>query len=261
MPGKKWILLVASSKDWEDYQHQANVCCFYQIIKKHGIPDEQIVVMMYDDLAHNHQNPEDGAIISVVDKTNVYLGVPKDYTGKDVTPENFLAALQGNDHTEKKVIKSEENDNIYVYMTGVGNEGTFEFPEKSLYPADIVGAIKDMSEKKKFAKMVIFMTSSYSARMFEGLPNNVNAYALTACDKNIQCCPSDYDKLRNVYLSDKFSSTWLKFLSTADFNTETFHKLIELKQAKHIRENPGPCPCQFGDTSIIECTLSEFLQN
>ncbi|XP_051769751.1 legumain-like [Ctenopharyngodon idella] len=260
MSGKKWILLVAGSKGWEDYQHQANVCCLYQIIKKHGIPDEQIVVMMYDDIADNPLNPSNG-IISVVDDTNVYLGVPKDYTGKDVTPENFLAALQGDDSTGKKVIKSEANDNIYVYMTGVGNEGTFEFPEKSLYPAEITGAIKNMSEENKFSKMVIFMTSSYSARMFEDFPNHVHAYALTACDKNIQSSPSDYDKHRNVYLSDKFSSTWLKYLSTADFNTETFHKLTELKQAMYIRENPGPCPCQFGDTSIANCYLSEFLQN
>ncbi|XP_051754424.1 legumain-like [Ctenopharyngodon idella] len=259
MSVKKWILLVAGSKDWEDYQHQANVCCFYKIIKKHEIPDEQIVVMMYDDIAHNPQNPAKGVITSVVDDTNVYVGVPKDYTGEDVTPENFLAALQGDDNTGKKVIKSDANDNIYVYMTGVGTEGTFEFPEKSLYPADIIGAINNMSQKNKFSKMVIFMTSSYSARMFEGLSECGNAYALTACDKNIQSSPSDYDKHRNIYLSDKFSSTWLKYLDTADFNTEKFRRLIESRQEKYIRENPGPCPCQFGNKDIANCYLSEFL--
>ncbi|MGL5903426.1 MAG: C13 family peptidase [Cetobacterium sp.] len=34
---------------------QANVCCAYQILQKNGIPDEQIVVMMYDDIAQNPQ--------------------------------------------------------------------------------------------------------------------------------------------------------------------------------------------------------------
>ncbi|XP_067257330.1 legumain-like [Chanodichthys erythropterus] len=240
MSGKKWILLVAGSKDWEDYQHQANVCCFYQIIKKHGIPDEQIVVMMYDDIAHNPQNPADGVITSVVDDTDVYKGVPKDYTGKDVTPENFLAALQGDDSTGKKVIKSDANDNIYVYMTGVGTEGTFQFPEKP---------------------MVIFMTSSYSARMLKGLSKCGNAYALTACDENIQSTPSDYDEHKNIYLSDRFSSTWLKYLNTADFKTEKFRRLTEFKQAKYMRENPGPCPCQFGNKDIANSYLSEFLEN
>ncbi|XP_059379089.1 legumain-like [Carassius carassius] len=132
MSGKKWVLLVAGSKDWENYQHQANVCGLYQIIKKHGIPDEQIVVMMYDDIADNPKNPTNGTVVSVVNDTDVYSGVPKDYTGKDVTPQNFLAALQGDESTEKKVIKSGENDNIYIYMSGLGNEGTFEFPEESV---------------------------------------------------------------------------------------------------------------------------------
>lgn len=31
---------------------QANVCHAYQVVQR-NIPDEQIVVMMYDDLAHN----------------------------------------------------------------------------------------------------------------------------------------------------------------------------------------------------------------
>ncbi|KTG07399.1 hypothetical protein cypCar_00043162, partial [Cyprinus carpio] len=131
MSGKKWVLLVAGSKNWENYQHQANVCSLYQIIRKHGIPDEHIVLMMYDDIANNPENPTKGTIVSVADDTDVYSGVPKDYTGKDVTPQNFLAALQVDKSTNKKVINSEANDNIYIYMSGLGTEGTFEFPEES----------------------------------------------------------------------------------------------------------------------------------
>lgn len=34
---------------------QADACHAYQIVHKNGIPDEQIVVMMYDDLAENEK--------------------------------------------------------------------------------------------------------------------------------------------------------------------------------------------------------------
>lgn len=34
---------------------QADACHAYQIVHKNGIPDEQIVVMMYDDLAQNEE--------------------------------------------------------------------------------------------------------------------------------------------------------------------------------------------------------------
>ncbi|KAI5103676.1 legumain precursor [Silurus meridionalis] len=79
---KQWFLLAAGSKDWENYRHQADVCHAYQVLHQNGIPDEQIVVMMYDDIAYNHENPFPGNIINVPEGPNVYSGVPKDYTGE-----------------------------------------------------------------------------------------------------------------------------------------------------------------------------------
>ena len=32
---------------------KADICHAYQVLNAHGIPDERIVVMMYDDIAHN----------------------------------------------------------------------------------------------------------------------------------------------------------------------------------------------------------------
>jgi legumain len=50
-----WALLVAGSNGWENYRHQSDVCHAYQILHNHGIPDSNIVVMMYDDIADNSQ--------------------------------------------------------------------------------------------------------------------------------------------------------------------------------------------------------------
>uniref|UniRef100_A0A8C2BX51 Legumain n=1 Tax=Cyprinus carpio TaxID=7962 RepID=A0A8C2BX51_CYPCA len=80
--GKQWVMLVAGSNTWENYRHQANVCHAYQIVHQNGIPDEQIVVMMYDDIANNKKNPYPGKIINKPNGPNVYPNVPKDYTGK-----------------------------------------------------------------------------------------------------------------------------------------------------------------------------------
>jgi legumain len=48
-----WAVLVAGSNGWMNYRHQADVCHAYQILHKNGIPDSNIIVMMYDDLAKN----------------------------------------------------------------------------------------------------------------------------------------------------------------------------------------------------------------
>lgn len=92
---KNWALLIAGSAGYENYRHQADICHAYQILHKAGIPDEQIVVMMYDDIAHNSENPVKGNIINKPNGPNVYPGVLKDYTGKNVNAKTFLAVLQG----------------------------------------------------------------------------------------------------------------------------------------------------------------------
>ena len=46
---------------------------FFQIVHDHGVPDENIIVMMFDDIAHNDQNPRKGVIINRPNGPNVSL--------------------------------------------------------------------------------------------------------------------------------------------------------------------------------------------
>lgn len=56
---------------------QADVCHAYQILRRGGLKDENIIVFMYDDIAHNEENPIPGVIINDPQGENVYAGVPK----------------------------------------------------------------------------------------------------------------------------------------------------------------------------------------
>ncbi|KAL5096114.1 hypothetical protein RYX36_000441 [Vicia faba] len=80
----KWALLIASSKDFVDYRHQADVCHAYHVLKDDGLRDESIIVMMYADIASNEENPRKGSIYNRTNGSNIYDGVPKDYTGEAV---------------------------------------------------------------------------------------------------------------------------------------------------------------------------------
>lgn len=57
--------------------YQADVCHAYQLLKKGGLKDENIIVFMYDDIAHNPENPRPGVIINSPNGHDVYKGVPK----------------------------------------------------------------------------------------------------------------------------------------------------------------------------------------
>ena len=87
---KHWAVLVAGSRGYINYRHQADVCHAYQLLRRLGLPSENIITMMYDDIAHHRKNPFQGNIVNVPNGPNVYEGVRIDYKGKDVTPHNFL---------------------------------------------------------------------------------------------------------------------------------------------------------------------------
>ena len=61
-----WALLVAGSTGYGNYRHQADVCHAYQVLKNHGFPESNIIVMMKDDVANSYRNPVKGIIIVVV---------------------------------------------------------------------------------------------------------------------------------------------------------------------------------------------------
>ena len=72
--GTIWAVLVAGSNGWYNYRHQADICHAYQVLHEHGVPNDNIIVMMFDDIAHNEENPTKGVIINRPNGTDVYKG-------------------------------------------------------------------------------------------------------------------------------------------------------------------------------------------
>ncbi|XP_058624427.1 legumain-like isoform X2 [Onychostoma macrolepis] len=236
----------------ENYRHQADVCHAYQIVHQNGIPDEQIVVMI---------NPHPGKIINKPNGLDVYPGVPKDYTGEDVTPQNFLAALKGDRRAMKKrnpkVITSGGNDTIFIYLTDHGGSGIFCFPNDILHASDLIETIKEMARNNKFAKMVIYMESCHSGSMFTKLPNNVHVYAVTAARADEASYACYFDSERETFLSDEFSAHWMYYTETNDLDNKTFGDqfgyLQEMMMSSHS--------CRFGDMTMGGHPISEFVNN
>lgn len=119
------------------------MCHAYQIVHAHGVPDDHIIVMMYDDIAYAKENPTPGKIINHPNGTDVYKGVPKDYVCSTVRPDIFLKVngkgcmhlLESSQDIFKcQVLKGEKienigsgktlasgpNDNVFVYFTDHG---------------------------------------------------------------------------------------------------------------------------------------------
>ena len=48
----------------------------YQVLKRGGVKEENIIVMVQDDIAHNYMNPHPGKVFNKPNGPNVYEDVP-----------------------------------------------------------------------------------------------------------------------------------------------------------------------------------------
>ncbi|VDP83382.1 unnamed protein product [Echinostoma caproni] len=130
---KHWAVLLAGSNGWGNYRHQSDVAHAYRLMRANNILPENIITMMYDDVAWDHNNPFPGNLFQDYAHTDIYAGITVDYKGADVTVDNFLKVLKGDATMKaagKKVLQSGHNDNVFIFMAGHGGVGKFCFPNK-----------------------------------------------------------------------------------------------------------------------------------
>ncbi|CAM9184630.1 unnamed protein product, partial [Ectocarpus sp. 12 AP-2014] len=92
-----WAVLVCTSRFWFNYRHVANTLSVYHTVRRLGIPDSNIVLMLADDMPCNARNPFPGGVYNSKDhELNLYEGdVEVDYRGEEVSVESFLRLLTG----------------------------------------------------------------------------------------------------------------------------------------------------------------------
>lgn len=256
-----WAVLVAGSNGWYNYRHQADVCHAYQILHKNGIPDSNIIVMMYDDLAENRQNPTKGIIINHPNGNDVYHGVPHDYNGKDVTPKNFINILLGDKEAMKgigsgKVLESGPDDNVFIYYTDHGAVGLVAFPTGVLYAKDLNATIAKMHDQQKYKQMVIYIEACESGSMLEDiLPDNINIYATTASNARESSYACYFDQKRGTYLGDVYSVVWMEDSDAEKIDKESLYRQYLVTKAKTNTSHV----MQYGDLAFGKAhNVSEF---
>merc|ERR1712002_391122 len=255
--GSLWVVLVAGSNGWYNYRHQADVCYAYQIVHAHGVPDDHIIVMMYDDIAYNKENPTPGKVINRPNGPDVYQGVPHDYTCNNVNPEAFLKVLQGQKvaGTSGKTLKSGPKDNIFVYFADHGAKGLVAFGEEVLKASDLNKAIRKMHREKKYNKMVFYVEACESGSMFKGLlPDNISVFATTASNATTSSYACYYDQERKTFLGDVYSIKWLEDSDKEDIEKETLEDQYKIVK----KETNTSMVMQFGDMDISKLPVGNF---
>uniref|UniRef100_A0A0A9YP53 Legumain n=2 Tax=Lygus hesperus TaxID=30085 RepID=A0A0A9YP53_LYGHE len=268
---RRWVLLIAGSKGIDNYRHQADVCHSYHLMIAQGIQADRIVVMMYDDVANDKQNPWPGKLFNKPNGTDVYAGVKIDYRGKDVSPPNSLNVLKGNKTAMKgigtgRVIESDDSNIIFVYFSGHGVRGGLCFPSDNcasvLYADELHRTLNEMSEAQNYYSIIMYIEACFSGALFENLlKTNRSVFAMTAAARDeysypVYCIDAPHLPGGYIALGDEFSTRWMERMDQATYEGvgafEFFDQYQELRTAVRLSHVE-----MYGDFSIGTSALSD----
>ncbi|KAI9782428.1 MAG: glycosylphosphatidylinositol anchor biosynthesis [Peltula sp. TS41687] len=212
-----WAVLVSTSRFWFNYRHLANVLSLYRTVKRLGIPDSQIILMLPDDMACNPRNAFPGTVFNNADRALDLYGdnIEVDYRGYEVTVENFIRLLTdrvGEEMPRSKRLLTDDRSNILVYMTGHGGNEFLKFQDAEEISAfDLADAFEQMWEKKRYHEMLFMIDTCQANTMYSKFYSpNIIATGSSEIDESSYSHHADNDV--GVAVIDRYTYYNLEFL-------------------------------------------------
>ncbi|CCE64355.1 hypothetical protein TPHA_0H01490 [Tetrapisispora phaffii CBS 4417] len=240
-----WAVLVSTSTFWFNYRHMANVLSMYRTVKRLGIPDSQIILMLSDDVACNSRNLFPGSVFNNQDRKIDLYGesIEVDYKGYDVTVENFIRLLTDrwpDEQPKSKRLLTDENSNIFIYMTGHGGDDFLKFQDaEEIASEDIADAFEQMHEKKRYNEIFFMVDTCQANTMFSKFYSpNILAIGSSELDESSYSHHSDVEL--GVAVIDRFTYYTLEFLEQIDkSSTLTLEDLFQYYTFEKVHSNVG----------------------
>ncbi|TKA56332.1 GPI-anchor transamidase [Friedmanniomyces simplex] len=195
-----WAVLVSTSRFWFNYRHMANTLSLYRTVKRLGIPDSQIILMLPDDMACNPRNTFAGSVfndkgrgLDLYDQKkdiespdgggegmggagaegegqSMPAGIEVDYRGNEVTVESFIRLLTDRwpaSHPTSKRLMTDDRSNILIYMTGHGGDSFLKFQDaEEISSHDLADAFEQMYEKKRYHELLFMIDTCQANTMY-----------------------------------------------------------------------------------------------
>ncbi|GLD99563.1 hypothetical protein PINS_up008289 [Pythium insidiosum] len=269
-----WAVIVAGSRGYWNYRHQADACHAYHVVRRHGIPAENVILMMYDDVASAPENPFPGKIFNRPDQgsngdaVDVYAGCHVDYRGDDVTPDMFLSVLLGDDNATKgrKVLNATAEDRVFINFVDHGADGVLLFPDDGMLRAkQLLKTLQQMHFQKRYKELVFYVEACESGSMFhDDDMRKINVFVTTAASASESsygtfCPPMDVvnGTALGTCLGDLYSVNWMEDSDLTDLSGETLQQ-----QYRTVKEQTNLSHVlQFGSKQVRREIVGNFQSN
>ncbi|KAH9659123.1 peptidase C13 family [Citrus sinensis] len=251
MHTNNWAVLVCTSRFWFNYRHMANTLSLYRTVKRLGIPDERIILMLADDMACNARNKYPAQVFNNENhKLNLY--------GDNVeVVENFLRVLTGRHEAavpRSKRLLSDEGSHILLYMTGHGGDEFLKFQDsEELQSHDLADAVKQMKEKHRFKELLIMVDTCQAATLFSQL-HSPGVLAIGSSMKGENSYSHHLDSDVGVSVVDRFTFYTLAFFEKLNmYDNASLSSTATIQQYRMEPKTlswPGILPIPVYGTSV-----------
>ncbi|OCF44878.1 phosphatidylinositol glycan, class K [Kwoniella heveanensis CBS 569] len=240
-----WAVLVCSSRYWFNYRHMANTLAMYRTLKRLGLPDSNIILMLSDDVACNARNAFPATVYANAGRQmDLYgEGIEVDYRGYEVTVESFLRLLTGRHEDtvpRSKRLLSDASSNVFIYMTGHGGNEFLKFQDNEEVSAyDVADAVEQMWEKRRYNKLLFTIDTCQANTMYSKFYSpEITATGSSELGENSYSHHSDRDI--GVAVIDGFTHYILQYLETLDKSSlATLRDFFNTYDPVRIQSHPG----------------------
>jgi GPI-anchor transamidase subunit K len=261
-----YAVIVSTSRYWFNYRHNANALAVYHAVKRMGIPDENIILMLPDDQACDARNDRRAQMFNHERKDiNLYEDIEVDYRGTDVNVERFLQVLRGRHHRhtpKNQRMDSDEHSNILIYMTGHGGDEFLKFQDSTeISSQDFADAFDEMFEKRRYNE-ILFVTDTCQAGTLGNLVRSPGIVSVGSSLKGENSYSWSNDDEIGLTLTDRFTRATMLFFERITLNFDgssnlSLHDWISSLQRSNLRSNVGVNTANY-NRRLKDVSVTEF---
>lgn len=251
---RRWALLVAGSTGWANYRFQADVFAMYDLLRRHGYDDDHIVLIAEDDVASHSNNPDPGTLRISDDGENLYRPEAIDYRLTRIYPEDIGHILQGR-RSERlpEVISADADDNIFIFWSGHGTMGAFDFGNNRRMTHDL---LREQLAGTPHRKMLMAVEACYSGGLGEACEGLPGTLFITAANPYETSHADMWSDRAGVYLSNGFTRGFQDGIGGNPHISlrDLYYTLAQHTAGSHVKVYNASC---YG--SVYNNTMEDFL--
>lgn len=231
-------VIIGPSGGWKNYRHQSDALAVYTLLQENGVPDDHIILMVYDDVPTAPENPLRGDIHNIPKGKNIRTGADVDYAGVQVTAATLKNVLTGTKTASTPVVlQSNASTDVFVYIASHGTPGGIAFHSGDIFTTDDFTTVTDsMHHNQQYRQLVFVVDTCFG----ESIVLNATAPGilyLTGAAYNEPSLGAVYDMDIRQWLSDEFTYRVITLLqSNRDITfRQLYASAYEKVTGSHVR--------------------------